>query len=227
MVGARVFDFKDLHVGLTSRCRLQCLECTRNDPDATYMTKNGDMDIDHFIRFLLACAPRRILFCGNWGDPIYARGFLELLRRLREELPEVEIMIHTNGFGRSPKWWSLLMQTLGDYGKLIFSIDGVPDNYTKYRVNSRWSSVEAGIKACVGYKNEHKLKTSIEWKYLVFSYNEHCIQEAYELSSLLGFDRFYLQRSIVNNTIYGRHRWLSITRPFSEIEREFNAANQN
>lgn len=217
----KMFNFKDLHVGLTNRCRLACPECPRNSPGATYIMSKFDLDTDYFKKFLITCDPERILFCGNWGDPIYSKNFIGLVQSLKEKFPNLSITIHTNGSGKRKDWWERLMNVLGDSDTLVFSIDGIPTNYTKYRINSEWSSVELAIKTCVKYKKENKKKTSIEWKHLVFSYNENTLQEAYEISKNLGFDKFYLQQSLVDNTESGKNKWLNVSMPFREIEKKF------
>jgi len=216
-----MFNFQTLHIGLTNRCRLQCPECPRNSPDATYIHSMFDLDIEEFKKFILTCDPKLILFCGNWGDPIYAQDFIGLISLLRKNFKELKIIIHTNGSGKRKEWWERLISVLEKNDCLVFSIDGIPDNYTKYRINSKWDSVELAIKTCIEYKKIHNKGPSIEWKYLVFSFNENTIDQAYTLSQQYGFDKFYLQQSMVDNSDGARNKWLTINRPFRDIENEF------
>ena len=216
-----MFDFTNLHIGLTNRCRLQCPECPRNSPGATYIQSMFDLDVEDFKKFLFTCNPKFILFCGNWGDPIYSRDFIGLVSSLREKFEDLEIVIHTNGSGKRIEWWERLMSVLGNRDHLVFSIDGTPTNYTQYRINSEWESVETAVKTCIAYKKSHNKSTSIEWKHLVFSYNENTIDESYKLSQQFGFDKFYLQQSLVDNSEGGKHKWLNISKPFRDIEDEF------
>jgi MoaA/NifB/PqqE/SkfB family radical SAM enzyme len=156
------------------------------------------------------------LFCGNWGDPIYSKDFVGLVRAIKTQNPSCELEIQTNGSGKSIKFWTNLVTELLDNDVLIFSIDGSPENYNKYRVNSEWADVELAVKTVIETKKQLGKKTSIEWKHLVFSYNEETIDIAHAKSIELGFDKFFLQQSMVAN-----EKWLSITRPFREIERDF------
>jgi MoaA/NifB/PqqE/SkfB family radical SAM enzyme len=211
-----MIDFTDLHVGLTNRCRLLCPECTRTQLDNRYIQNMFDLDTDYFKNFLLDCNPNRILFCGNWGDPIYSKDFVGLVRAIKTQNPSCELEIQTNGSGKSIKFWTNLATELLDNDVLIFSIDGSPENYNKYRVNSEWADVELAVKTVIETKKQLGKKTSIEWKHLVFSYNEETIDIAHAKSIELGFDKFFLQQSMVAN-----EKWLSITRPFREIERDF------
>lgn len=180
-----------------------------------------DIDPDIFRKFLLDCDLKFILFCGNWGDPIYASGFLDLIVDLKRSFDDLSIHIHTNGSGKRKEWWISLVTELGENDKIIFSIDGVPTNYFTYRINSDWESVENAAMTCIETKKTLKKNVSIEWKYLVFSYNEQTIDEAYFLSKKMGFDNFYLQESIIDNSEGGQFKWLGISRPFCEIKDEF------
>lgn len=222
-----MLDFKNLHVGLTNRCRLECLECPRNTEAAKYIHKMFDIEIEKFRKFLTHCEPEHILFCGNWGDPIYAHGFLDLIKNLKTSFSDLAISIHTNGSGKREEWWTSLIELLGNNDKLIFSIDGTPDNYFKYRVNSTWDSVELAIKTCVNAKKHFKKSVSIEWKYIVFSFNENTIDEAYRLSQTLGFDKFYLQQGLVDNTTGGKFKWLNTSTDFKNIENAFYERKNN
>jgi MoaA/NifB/PqqE/SkfB family radical SAM enzyme len=184
-----------------------------------------DIDVEYFTKFLTLCNPEFILFCGNYGDPIYSKDFIGLIRILRTTFPELIIMIHTNGSGKDTAWWEELMSILGPKDTIVFSIDGTPDNYTKYRINSKWDDVENAVKTVISYKKKYNLTTQIQWKHLVFSYNENRIIEAYKLSIDMGFDDFLLQYGLVN--MYEKNAWLQPSRPFHEIEEEFNEQKYN
>jgi MoaA/NifB/PqqE/SkfB family radical SAM enzyme len=184
-----------------------------------------DINPEHFKTFLISCKPFEIFFCGNWGDPIYAEDFLGLLASIKSELPDTRIVLHTNGSGKSTAWWEQFASMLSDKDIIFFSIDGTPENYATYRVNSKWEDVENAVKTCIAVKEKLKLKTTYIWKHLVFSYNENTIIEAYNKSLELGLD-FQLQESMVfgylEKTTVGGGTWLRISKPFSEIEKEFN-----
>jgi len=189
-----------------------------------------DIDTEHFKKFLIECQPWQILFCGNWGDPIYSEDFLGLLRELKTKHPNVEILIHTNGSGKSTEWWEELATILGNQDIVFFSVDGTPENYTKYRINSKWDDVENAIRTCVRVKNDLNKTTRHIWKHLVFSYNENTILESYKKSLELGIE-FQLQQSLVFgsalHTNSGGGAWLKPSRPFEEIEKEFNEQKDN
>jgi len=189
-----------------------------------------DIDIKHFKKFLVDCRPWEVLFCGNWGDPIYAEDFLGLVREIKSTYSLARIIVHTNGTGKSTKWWEEFASLLGKNDIVFFSIDGTPENYTKYRINSKWDDVENAIKTCVETSAKLDKKTEFFWKHLVFSYNENTIMESYKKSKELGIG-FQLQHSMVFGnaalTETGGGTWLRPSRPFSEIEAEFNEQKNN
>lgn len=212
-----IIDFSNLHVGLTNRCRLECPECARTSLGGRYIQKMFDLDVEYFKKFLIECNPYMILFCGNWGDPIYSKDFIGLVRSIKSSNPDCAIWIHTNGSGKRTEWWEELISVLQDNDILVFSIDGNPENYNKYRINSEWTDVENAVKTSIATKHKLNKKTRIEWKHLVFSYNENTINQSYELSKKLGFDNFYLQQGMVFSA-----PWLTTSKPFREIEDEFH-----
>lgn len=215
-----MFNFKDLHVGLTNRCRLLCPECARTPVGGRFIQSMFDLDIEYFKKFLIEVQPERILFCGNWGDPIYSKDFVSLIRSLKLNNPNLEIKIHTNGSGKSTEWWQSLMSVMNSRDLLIFSIDGSPDNFNKYRINAKWEDVSNAAKTCIEYKKLNDYAPKIYWKHLVFSYNQDTINSSYELSKTMGFDLFFLQHSLVDEA--NENAWLATTKPFNEIEKEFN-----
>lgn len=214
-----MFNFKDLHVGLTNRCRLLCPECPRTS-GGKYIQSMFDLDTEYFKKFLLETQPKRILFCGNWGDPIYAKDVVVLITTLKENNPTLEIMIHTNGSGKSTEWWQSLMSVLNNHDTIVFSIDGTPENFNRYRINAKWDDVENAAKTCIEYKKAQGNGPKICWKHLVFSYNQDTLKSSYELSNTMDFDLFFLQHSLVEAN--NENAWLATTKPFNEIEEEFN-----
>jgi len=208
-----MFNFKNLHIGLTNRCRLLCPECPRNEQGAKYIHSMFDMEPGQFKKFLETCEPETILFCGNWGDPIYAKNFIELVEDIKLKFVECKIFIHTNGSGKSVQWWERLMSVLNDKDSLIFSIDGLPHNYNLYRINSQWEDVKTAVDTCISTKRKLNKNTNIIWKYLAFSYNQDDINEAYKLSKEIGFNDFWLQESYTTP----EHAWLKTTTEFQEL----------
>jgi MoaA/NifB/PqqE/SkfB family radical SAM enzyme len=178
-----------LHVEPTSRCTLGCPRCERT----TFIDKFGknnfaiqDLDINKFCSFI-NIPIKHINFCGNLGDPIYHRDFLNLVQ-VSKQICE-SIGITTNGSRKSKQWWKKLVSLLDSKDIINFSIDGSPENFTKYRINGDWNSVKDAIEVCA------KSDVKTIWKYIPFSFNENNIENTKELANKLGIDEFLLMPS--------------------------------
>ena len=178
-----------LHVEPTSRCTLACPRCERT----TFLEKFGknnfsinDLNVDDFINFLDVKVDQ-INFCGNLGDPIYHKDFLKLVSLSKTKSNKISIT--TNGSRKNKIWWNELVSLLDKQDNVTFSIDGTPDNFTEYRINGDWESIKTGIDICT----RSKVRTT--WKYIPFSFNEDDIEDASNLSTSLGIDKFKLDPS--------------------------------
>jgi MoaA/NifB/PqqE/SkfB family radical SAM enzyme len=123
-----------------------------------------------------------VTMCGNYGDPIYHPDLLELIKAFKSQGAVLDII--TNGSYRKQSWWQELTNELSSDDSVTFSIDGIPENFTQYRVNGDWETIHDAINVCV----ESSCKTI--WKFIPFSYNENNIQQARQLSMDLGMDQF-------------------------------------
>jgi len=183
-------DTTGIHIEPTNICTLKCSGCARTLFIDRWprQWKNHNLDIKATLKFLdVDLHNRHILLCGNYGDPIYHPEFLELVESLKKRGGIIKIV--TNGSYRKPEWWQALVECLSETDSVVFSIDGLPENFTKYRQNADWSSILDGINACVA----SSVKT--RWKYIPFSFNQEHIQQTRELSRQLGFDDFYVDCS--------------------------------
>lgn len=188
-----------LHIEPTTRCTLGCPRCGRTVMLEKFGKKSLpiiDLDpdtLDNFIDVNLD----RISLCGNNGDPIYHKNLKKLIKVCKKHTKK--IVIETNGGHRTKKWWNEIVELFDENDEIHFSIDGIPENFTKYRVNGDWNSTLIAIDACVS----SKIKTV--WKYIPFSYNENDIGTAKKLSSDLGFDKFWIEPS---DRWHGENDWL-------------------
>jgi len=95
----------------------------------------------------------------------------------------------TNGSHKSTEWWQDICDLLTEDDEVIFSIDGLPENFTMYRENGDWASIKQAIAVC----SKSKVKTA--WKYIPFRYNQQDIAAAENLSQELGIDKFTISPS--------------------------------
>jgi len=95
----------------------------------------------------------------------------------------------TNGSYKTESWWEQTVSILDQKDTVQFSVDGLPENFTNYRVNADWKSIEIGMKVVA------KSQCSSEWSYIPFNYNENNIEEARELCKKIGIKEFIVNKS--------------------------------
>lgn len=178
------------HIEPTNICTLKCPGCARTRFIDRWPQhwRNHSIDIDALLKFLdVDLAGKTINLCGNYGDPIYHPDFINFVTKLKQT--GCILTITTNGSYRTHQWWKELVMQLDDRDTIRFSIDGIPENFTDYRKNADWPSIQLGIEACVA----GACKTA--WKYIPFSYNNKHIEQAKDLAKQLGMDDFLLDPS--------------------------------
>jgi hypothetical protein len=150
--------------------------------------KNHNIDIDQLMSFLdIDLTDKKITLCGNYGDPIYHPGFVDLVYKFKSRGANITIV--TNGSYKKANWWKELTDLLDHNDTVEFSIDGTPENFTQYRVNAHWDSIKTGIDVCV----QSQCKTI--WKFIPFSFNQSDIDAVRNYSISLGIDMFKVECS--------------------------------
>jgi MoaA/NifB/PqqE/SkfB family radical SAM enzyme len=183
-------EFKGFHLEATNICTLKCPRCSRTQFIEQFPAawKNHNVNLDHLKTFIDVDLTDKIVdLRGTYGDPIYYNRLLELVQWLKES--GAYIQLSTNGSYYSEDNWRELSNLLDHKDLVIFAIDGVPDNFTKYRVNADWPSIEQGIKIVT----TSRAKT--RWEYLPFSFNTDTIDQARQLSAELGITEFVIKPS--------------------------------
>ena len=179
-------NVKGLHIELTNKCSLKCPRCARTTFIEKFGSKkwnNIDINKDDLMSFLdIDLTGIEINLCGNYGDPIYHPNMIDIVRSLK--LRKANILIITNGSYKTHEWWKLLSSELTTNDEVTFSIDGLPDNFTEYRINANWLSIETAIKTMAASK------AKVIWKYIPFSFNENNIDQARDIAFNLGVDEF-------------------------------------
>jgi len=178
------------HIEPTNICTLKCSGCarTRFIKEWPQHWKNYSLDIDELLKFIdIDLFGKKISLCGNYGDPIYHPDFIELVTRLKTQ--GAIISITTNGSYKTQEWWEQLVAKLTPDDNITFSVDGTPENFTQYRVNADWESIQTGMKVVA-----NALCRSV-WKYIPFSYNQHNIEEVKQLSNDIGIKQFRVEFS--------------------------------
>ena len=177
-----------LNIELTSKCNLKCQRCARTLHKGTY--RITDLPLNLIKKRLHPNILRRLKYVdlsGNYGDPIYYKDFFEAIKFFKSQ--HCKIYIETNGSGKSKSFWEKTISILDDTDIITFSVDGLKDTNSIYRVNANWESIQQAVKIV------SKSRVQAYWKFIVFKHNQNQIKEAKELSEKIGVDRFVLVKS--------------------------------
>lgn len=189
-----------LHIEPTNMCTLKCPRCSRTTFLEKFKIKNWEnqnLNLNHLRKFLdIDLNGLTISLNGNYGDPIYHPNFIELVNFFKTN--GASVIIQTNGSYQLPAWWDELSKVLDSNDIINFSIDGIPTNFTNYRINADWPTIKQGIDIMVNSA------AKVVWRYIVFSFNESTIDEARELSQLLKMDDFV----VINSDRWIENDWL-------------------
>lgn len=183
-------NIKGFHLEVTNKCTLKCPACLRTKWIDWFPSswKNHDLELEDLTRFLdIDLSGLDFLLCGNYGDPIYHHDLLSICRWIKSK--NANITIVTNGSYQKERFWIELASILTPEDAIVWSIDGTPDNFTQYRINADWKTIQQGIDILT------KSPARTCWKYIVFNYNEDTISTAKELAHDLGIKDFQVSKS--------------------------------
>jgi MoaA/NifB/PqqE/SkfB family radical SAM enzyme len=217
------------HIEISSKCTLQCPRCARTEVPDTLV--NTELDLEFFKRnftpdFVLNNV-EKITFCGDDGDPIYARSLIPVIQYIKSIKP-VKFVIVTNGSYKKEDWWHELGRLLTSDDHVHFSLDGWDQaSNEQYRVNSDWDSIVKGITTL--RNSSHVYMT---WDAIAFSFNQNHLDDMQQLAKELGFDQFQLTLSTKFNKVYNiypkddvlqpRDNLISNTHRFQRVFTHFN-----
>ena len=180
-----------IHIEISSKCTLRCPRCPRTElaPNSV----NKEINLSEFKQAFgleLLQQVQEILFCGDIGDPIYAKDFLEIVRYIKTN-STVELRIVTNGSYKSAAWWTELGSLLQRSDVVTFSVDGWDQaSNEQYRVNSNFDSIVSGARALRKSSN-----CLMKWSAIYFKFNEQHMADIRLFAKDLGFDLFQTVRS--------------------------------
>ena len=184
-------DIKSIHLEVTSKCQARCPMCPRRlqgGPllDSLYLE---EITLDIFkewfpVEFIKKL--NHVYMCVNLGDTMIAKVTNKIFRYMRQLNSEMSLQMHTNGSGRTDKWWKELAEL---NVKVVFGIDGLADTHALYRINTDWNKIIKNAKTFI------KAGGDARWDMLVFKHNEHQVDRCKELSEELGFKGFSVKHT--------------------------------
>jgi len=182
------------HIELSAKCTLKCPRCPRTEQPATSWT-NKEFTLEQFQQSFtedfISKNVLRFTFCGDIGDPIYCKDFLDIVRYIKTVKPTCHIFTITNGSYKKAEWWHELAGILNEYDTVNFSVDGY-DNQTNnlYRVNSDWDSIMTGMSILGNNSEAH-----VVWAAIIFNFNQDHMQEIEMLAKNNGCDKVQWTKS--------------------------------
>lgn len=196
-------DVESIHWEPTDKCNAGCPMCPRyvnNGAAENPNLPNGEMTLAMWkdrIGSQFSSRLRKILACGNYGEPIVCRDFLQIYQYLREHNPSVGLGINTNGSARNKSFWEELGRVVSDNGYLsapsetycTFSIDGLSDTNHLYRRKTNYERIIANAEAFISTGG------IAHWDFIVFRHNEHQVDEAREVARKMGFKNFNVKKT--------------------------------
>lgn len=192
-----MFDYRELreiHLEISNLCQASCPMCTRNIHGGLKNPLLNDSswtfsDYKNILTSELLLQLKKIMFCGNFGDPIMNSDLIKMCRYTTEINPNIEIRIHTNGGARNKVWWKELVSALPKNHMVVFAIDGLKGTHELYRIGTTFERI---IENAIEYINNGG---RAEWAYLRFKHNQHQVDEAKNLATSLGFENFVMKDS--------------------------------
>lgn len=193
-------NIKWLHVESSSRCNAWCPACPRNKNGFGLANDLIEQDLSSLkFQEVIESLPELevVQFCGNLGDPVIGKNFLELINIAKKQVKKIQI--HTNGSLRSTSWWQNLALQLSDIDHDIwFGLDGIDEIHEIYRQGTSYKKIIKNANAFIsagGYAT---------WQFIPYAHNEHQIRDCMKLSQQLGFKKFKLVKLYRNKTL-ARH----------------------
>jgi MoaA/NifB/PqqE/SkfB family radical SAM enzyme len=181
------------HIEPSSICTLKCPRCPRAEVPESLL--NRQLTLNFFKNQIGADTVKqikKITFCGNDGDPIYCKDFLDICSWIKQISPNIQLVLITNGSYKTQDWWKQLGQTFNSYDEIHWSIDGWDqESNEQYRINSDWSSIMNGIDAFTQANNiTYKI-----WASIAFKFNEQHLLRQKVSATACGFDGYQLTKS--------------------------------
>jgi len=182
------------HFGITSKCTLKCPRCPRTEYK-DQLKLNRDITLAEFQKILspelLKNTVKRITMCGDLGDPIYNKEYLDIVEYIKTSNPDIHLFTITNGSYKDEAWWKRFASISNDRDTVNFSIDGFDEESNNiYRINSSWSSIMLGMEIM-----SKESTAFVHWATIIFKYNQDKINAIVDEAKQRGCDAVQLTKS--------------------------------
>lgn len=188
----KLSDVNSLFLEITSHCNIKCPQCSRtsHDGELASFVKLQHWDLDVIVPKLQLDQLTNLKFIkleGDNGDALMHPEIDRLLDMLIAIPSQPNIKILTNGSLRSTTWW----RNLGEkyQGRLIvqFSIDGLEDTHSLYRIGADYNKTIENAKAFISSGGEATQRC------LIFDHNRHQMEQIAQSARDIGFTQLIIQ----------------------------------
>ncbi len=200
----------------TSECNLHCVACNRTSIAADRRTRRMSMDDIRIVSSTIRDNGIKRIHFFKYGEPFLSPTVYEELKIIKEQNPEVIIVISTNGAAintRERRDAALLAD------HIYFSIDGVSDEtLTRYQRGGSFAKAFGNMREVIRLRNARGQKLPfVEWKYVLFNWNDrpHMLAAAKALAKEAGVD--VISFCPTNAPYYGKS-WRFYVSPFFKKE---------
>ncbi|QYJ05001.1 GTP 3',8-cyclase MoaA [Nocardioides panacisoli] len=207
----------DLRVSLTDRCNLRCSYCMPPE-GLDWLPSDEQLTDDEVVRLVTLAAERlgvtEVRFTG--GEPLVRRGLVDIVRRVREAGPDLELSITTNAMGLTRTAGALAEAGLD---RVNVSLDTVrPDSFHQITRRDRLQDVIDGLAAAEAAGlgpvkvnavllrgiNDDQAPEMLRW----------CLERSYQL-------RFIEQMPLDAQHGWSREEMVTAEEIFASLEQEF------
>lgn len=188
-----------IYIDITDYCNSKCPLCTRHkvskftdvvDLTPTSFVNRSSVSIETWKNWFTPEVLEKISFIdfqGSFGEPSLCEDLLDIIKYSKSINKSIDIFMSTNGGTRDKLFWKTLGRVFffsGSNSRVIFSIDGLEDTLSEYRVGVDYKKVIDNARSFISGGG------NAEWRMLVFKHNEHQIEECRKLSKDFGFKKF-------------------------------------
>ena len=169
------------------RCSLLCPNCPRQTKYTNFGKKVAGKDIsmkdyDKVIKHF-----HHINFEGQYSDPVHHPNFLKMLKKCYDNKVHATIQ---HASAAKPYDWYMKAFKINPNARWRFSIDGLPKDSHKYRINQDGKKLFRIMKKCASI-----MKNKPSWQYIVFNYNENDIETCKQMATDIGVEFIVVKSS--------------------------------
>lgn len=187
MINKYGWQFYHWHIEPSSKCSLRCPRCPRTEmPDTPWLNK--EISIEEFKRTFtpdfISEFVQRFTMCGDVGDPIYCKDYLQIVEYIKTVKPNCHVYTITNGSYKTERWWKEFARISNEYDTVNFSVDGYDQmSNDLYRVNNNFESIMQGM-----HIMGHQSTAFVNWAAIYFNFNQDHTQKIVDLAKKNGCD---------------------------------------